>query len=189
MATEAEIRGAERARLEGIVAEHGTEREQFQLVLSGVMRSGITLAQYEGAEPVGYLPPEPELLAMLARRVERRVRLKLPAAECAGEPPTPCCSCLQTALDEPGDGGKRHVLRRATALHWSPPPRPEPVRPAEEPTPVPQEALAESQEANESVEDPLPKPKPKPKSEPPVRVVKHFPRWNDPHPDIRNMRF
>jgi hypothetical protein len=143
MATEREIREAERARLEGIVAEHGSEREKFQLVLSGVMRAGVTLAQLEGTEPVGYLPPEPELLARLARRAARRAKLGLPAVECGRDPPTSHgCSCLERALDESGDGGKRAVLKLAADFHWSPPRRTEPARPTEQPAPL-QEAEQE----------------------------------------------
>jgi hypothetical protein len=135
-------------------------------------------------------PPEPELLARIARRAERRAKLGLPTVVCAGEPPTRYgCSCLDQALDEPGEGGKRHVLTRAGALHWNPPPRSQPVRPAEELKPVPQEAFAEPQQATESVEDPSPQPEPTPTPEPPPRIVRHFKRWYDDDRSFRDMTF
>jgi len=121
--TETEIRGAERARLEAIVAEHGTEGEQTQLLLSGMLRSGVTLGQYLGEEPLGRLAPEPELLARLARRVERREKAGLPAVACVHEPPNHACTCLEFSLDAAGGGGRRAILRRAAGFHWSPPPR------------------------------------------------------------------
>jgi hypothetical protein len=46
MATEREIREAERARLEGLVDEHGTESEQAALLLSGIKRAGVTLGSW-----------------------------------------------------------------------------------------------------------------------------------------------
>jgi hypothetical protein len=187
MATEREIREAERARLEGIVAEHGTEAERFQLLLSGVKRNGVTLEQFEG-KPIGYLPPEPELLATLARRVEHRAKFDLPPVECGGDPPTRYgCRCLERAIDEAGDGGKRAVLKLAASLHWRPPPRAERARPTEQPTPR-QDA---EQETSEAAPDPPPKPDPTPQPEPPVRVVKHFPRWYDDaeRPRFSDMKF
>ncbi len=184
MSTEAEIRGAERARLEAIVREHGTEGEQFQLRLSGLMRNGFTLGQYLGEEPVGHLAPDPELLAQLARRAERRAKFGLPVIECAGDPPTYGCTCLIQALDESGASSKRAILKRARGFHWSPPPR------AREKTPVPQEAFAGPEEANGRAEDPSPQPKPAPKVEPPFRVVHRTPKWYDPKPNsIRDMQF
>jgi hypothetical protein len=191
MATEHEIREAERTRLEGLVAEHGTESEQASLLFSGVTRSGITLARLAEAHAEGSvirLSPEPELLAKLTRRIERRVRLKLPQVACAADPPTPhgACSCLERALDE-SEGGKREVLRAAARFHWSPPPRPAPVRPAQ----VPQEALAEPQEATESVEDLSPPPPPTPTPEPRVRVVHRTRKWFDEaeRPRFSDMKF
>jgi len=119
MATERETRVAERARLEGLVDEHGTESEKASL-LSGIVRSGITLTRLveaaEADEPtIGRLPPEP--LARIARRVDRRTRLKLPQAKCAADPSAAFCTCLERALDQPGDEGKRGVLKLAAAFH------------------------------------------------------------------------
>jgi hypothetical protein len=184
MASESEIRGAERARLEGIVAEFGTERERLEVLLDGVMRNGFTQGQYLGEEPLGRLPAGIELLGRLARRVERRGRANLPAVECGGDPPTHGCRCLDRALDECDVGGRRAVLKMAAGFHWSPPPR------AREKAPAPQEVVTGPQETNGRVEDPSPQPKPAPKAEPPFRVVKHFPRWYDPEPQsFRDMRF
>jgi hypothetical protein len=119
MATEHEIREAERARLEGLVAEKGTEGEQAALLMSGVKRSGITLGRLaeaaESGQSIGRLPPEPAVLDRLTRRIERRVRLKLPKAACAAD--QPYCDCLERALDQPGDDGKRAVLKLAAAFH------------------------------------------------------------------------
>jgi hypothetical protein len=175
MASQDEIRAAERTRLEAVLREQGTNSERVTLLFSGIERSGITLARLHEAaaanESVGRLTPDPKLLDHLVRRAERRTKLGLPAVECGGDPPTRYgCSCLERALDE-SEGGKREVLRSARRFHWSPPPRPEPVRPAE----VPLEALAEPQEPTERV---FPTPEPEPKAER-VRVVKHFPRWYD----------
>jgi hypothetical protein len=179
MASEAQIRGAERARLEQLVDEFGTEGERLQLRLSALMRNGFTVAQYVGEEPLGHLAPEPELLARLARRVERREKAGLPAVACAGEPSTRACTCLEFALDAAGGGSRRAILRRAASLHWNPPPRrerAEPVDDAEQATQVAQAAPPPRR----------PKPKPTPAHEPPFRVVKHFPRWYD---DAENPRF
>jgi hypothetical protein len=121
MATEREIREAERSRLEGLVAEHGTESEQAALLMSGIRRSGITLVRLaeaaESGQSVGRVPPDPEFLAKLTRRLERRRRLKLPKAQCAADPPSRYCDCLERALDQPGDDGKRAVLKLAAAFH------------------------------------------------------------------------
>ncbi|MFL5960123.1 MAG: hypothetical protein ACJ75G_07675 [Gaiellaceae bacterium] len=179
MATEAEIRQAERARLKAVVDERGTERERLELVFSGLMRHGFTVAQWCGEEPVGDVTPDPELLARLARRAECRSEFGLPAVECAGEPATHGCKCLELALDEAGGrGGKRAVLRLAAGFHWCPPPRRERV--------APQEASPEPQKATERVAKASPQPKATPKPEPPFRVVKHFPRWYD---DAERPRF
>jgi hypothetical protein len=187
MASERDIQDAERAKLEAIVAEHGNKREQFELLLSVVRRNGITLGQFEGTEPpVGYLPPEPEFLTRLGRRVERRAKLGLPPVQCAGDPPTRHgCNCLERALDEPGDGGKRAVLKLAAALHWSPPRRTEAVRPAEEPTPRP-----EAEQEPLAAPGPLPDPKPA-EAAPPVRVVHRVRRWYDDseRPRFSDMKF
>ena len=187
MATEREIREAERSRLEGLVAEHGTEREQAALLMSGIRRSGITLVRLaeaaESGQSVGRVPPEPEFLAKLARRIERRVRLKLPRAQCAADPPSPYCDCLERALDEPGDGGKRVVLKLAAAFHKR---TREPVRPAV--APDPQDAPSLPQEPTERLEDPLPQPEPAPKAEP--RVVQRTRKWYDPEPSrFSDMKF
>jgi hypothetical protein len=189
MATEHDVRAAEVARLEAIVAEHGSERERFRLLLSGVTRNGITLGQFEGKERVGYLPPEPELLARLARRAERRAKFGLPAVECGGEPPTRHgCNCLERALDEASASGKRAILKLAASLHWSPPPRVEPVRQAEEAL-VPQEGAAGPPAGPESLEGPSADPSARPKApEPPPRVVHRRPKWFDP-PHFSEMKF
>jgi hypothetical protein len=84
MASEAEIRGAERARLEAVIGEFGTERERLEVLLDGVMRNGISQGQYLGEEPLGHLPAGIGFLARLARRVERRARFGLPGVECGG---------------------------------------------------------------------------------------------------------
>jgi len=190
MATEAEIREAERTRLEGLVDEHGTEREQALLLMSGIKRSGISLARLaeaaESGDPLGRISPDPDVLAKLARRVERRTRLKLPQAECAADPPTPYCDCLERAIDQPGDDGKRAVLELARAFHQR--------TKTEPPAPLPPELLAEPEEAGGSAEDPLAPPepasKPEPKPETPVRVVRRRPKWYDPTPQsFRDMRF
>lgn len=192
MATEAEIRGAERARLEAVVAEHGTEHERFELAFSGLMRAGFTLAQWEGLEPIGYHPPEPEVLARLARRVERRVRFGLPAVECGGDPPTHGCSCLERALDG-SDGGKRGVLKSAAEFHWAPPPRRERAEPVPELAATPREAVAAPQEANGRVEAGIPtrvRDRDITASEPVFRPVRRRPKWFDPHPgSFRDMQF
>ena len=183
------------AKSEAVVREHGTESERTQLLFSSLMASNGTLtalhAAAEGNGPeVVTAPPDPGLLARLTRRAERRAKLKLPKMECAADPPTPSCRCLERALDEPGDGGKRHVLKRAATLHWSPPP-PVPANPLpEEPTPDPQQGFVEPQEATENVEEPPAEPRPKPKApDPPPRVVKHFPRWYDQNRRFEDMRF
>jgi hypothetical protein len=162
MESDRDIQDAERAKLEAIIAEHGTDSEKFQFVLSGVMRNGVTLAQLEGTEPVGYLPPEPALLARLARRAERRAKLGLPAVPCAGDPPTlHGCDCLERALDEPREGGKRAVLKLAAGFHWHP--RSRPVQPIERLVPDPPKAQNK---------EPAPQLPPKAKApEPPPRVV------------------
>lgn len=66
---------------------------------------------------------------------------------------------------------------------------------AEPPAPLPREALAEPEEADPDLTEPVSAPPPaepeKPKAEPPVRVVKHFPRWYDEaeHPRFSDMKF
>jgi hypothetical protein len=74
---------------------------------------------------------------------------------------------------------KRRLLSLARQAHIPPPLYP----PKRAPTPPPQEALAEPQDATERVEDfwPTPEPKPerKPKPEPPVRVVYRTRKWFD----------
>lgn len=183
MATERETRVAERARLEGLVDEHGTESEKASL-LSGIVRSGITLTRLveaaEADEPtIGRLPPEPDELARIARRVDRRTRLKLPQAKCAADPSAAFCTCLERALDQPGDEGKRGVLKLAAAFH----------KRKEDGAldTAPREVSAEPQEANGSAEDPSvtpepepePPPEPKPKTAPPARVIHRSRRWYD----------
>jgi hypothetical protein len=188
MATEAEIREAERTRLEEVVAEHGTEAEIFSLLFSGLLRAGVSLQQLAAAaksgESPGRFPPDPECLARLTHRIERRVRLKLPRAQCAADPPSPYCDCLERALDQPGDDGKRAVLKLAAAFHKRT--RREPIAlPA---APDPQESPAAPQEPTESVEDPLPRPEPTPKAEPPI--VHRTRKWFDPEPSrFSDMKF
>jgi hypothetical protein len=171
-ASDRDIQDAERAKLEAIVAEHATERERFQLLLSGVKQNGVTLAQFEGTEPVGYLQPEPELLDRLARRVERRAKLGLPSVECAGDPPTRHgCRCLERALDQ-SEGSKRAVLKLAASFHWRPPQRgTDSTRPAKAPTP-------DRPEAPETKATPT-GPPPKPEPEPPPSIVVRSRRWYD----------
>jgi hypothetical protein len=162
MATERDIRAAERARLQSLVDEFGSEREQNHLVISS-WRDGL---------------PDPELLARLARRVQLRAKLGLPLAECGGSPETHSCSCLVRALDESSTGSKRAVLRLAASLHWSPPPRRERVLP-EAVTPPPREAVAGPREANGRVEEPCPQPKSTPELEPPFRIIHRTRKWFD----------
>jgi len=181
------IRAAELAKLEAVVAQHGTDGERAQLLFSGITRAGITLTTLaeaaENDQSIGRHPAEPELLAKLTRRVERRTRLKLPQAECAAEPPTPYCDCLERALDQPGNDGVRAVRKLAAAFHQRPAPIPTPAAPPAEP-----------QEATESAEDtsskPEPPAEPKPKPEP-GRVVHRSRRWYDDseRPRLSDMRF
>ncbi len=187
MASQDEIRAAERTRLEGLVDEHGSERERATLLFSGIKRSGITLARlaeaHAAGESVGRLPAEPAELARITRRIERRVRLKLPNAECAQD--QPFCTCLVRALDEPGDEGKREVLKLAARFHKRT--KREPARPPA--TPDPQENLASPQEATEHVDDVYPRPEPTPKAQPRVRVVHRTRKWFDPPTSFRDMKF
>jgi hypothetical protein len=163
------------ARSTAVVREHGTEREQGSLMLSGLRASGLTLTTLAAAHEANKgieIAPDPECLAQLTRRIERRTRLRLPAAECAADPPTPYCDCLERALDQPGDEGKRAILKLARAFHRrktvEPPPKP--------PDPAPEAAVAEPPPPEPN---PEPDPKPEPKTEPPVRVVHRTRRWFD----------
>jgi hypothetical protein len=178
MADERAIRAAELAKLEAVVAEHGTEAEQATLLMSGISRSGITLVRLAEAaasgESIGRLTPDPEVLANLTRRAERRAKLRLPRAECAADPPPPYCDCLERALDQLGNEGKRAVLKLAGAFHKRT--QREPIRPPA--APDPEESPVSPEEPTDGVEDLFPKPEPRPKAER-VRVVKHFPRWYD----------
>ena len=160
MASEADIRGAERGRLVAVVAEHGTEAERDQVDLCVAL---------ERAE----MPFDPEFLVRLARRVERRTRFGLSAVSCAADPPTRYCSCLERALEEPEARGKRAVLKRAAGLHWALPARRERPLEAVEST-VPAAGAAPPSEPK-----PAPRPEPPVKPEPPFRVVRHFRRWYD----------
>lgn len=169
MATEADILGAERARLVAVVAEQGTEGEKAQVDLCVALeRAEVSL--------------DPEVLVRLARRVERRHRFGLPAVSCGGDPPTRACSCLEQALEEPGVRGRRAVLRRAAGLHWSLPARRERVEELED-----EVATSASWCGAEGVEQaaapaesspPVPVPRVEPPAKP-FRVVKHFRRWYD----------
>jgi hypothetical protein len=172
---------ARQARLSAIIREHGSEAERAALLFSSLTTGGVKLTQLaaaaEGGPPVKLGSPEPELLAKLTRRVERRAKLQLPQVRCAADPPAPQCDCLERALDQPGDDRKRAVLKLAGAFHQ---------RTKTEPrTPLPREAPAEPQEANGSADDPSatpdpePPPKPKPKTAPPARVIHRSGRWYD----------
>jgi hypothetical protein len=188
MASQDEIRAAERTRLEALVDAHGTEAEKASLLFSGIRRSGITLSRlaeaHEIGESIGRLSPDPELLAKLTRRAERRARLKLPQAGCAADPPTPYCDCVERALDEPGDGARRAVLKLAAAFHRKP-----------EPIPALPHSPRSRRKANPDLTEPDSAPPPaepdNPRAEPTVRVVKHFPRWYDgaEHPRFSDMTF
>jgi hypothetical protein len=169
MPTELDIRAAERARLQSLVDEFGSECEQTQLVISR-WRDGV---------------PDPELLARLARRVERREKAGLPAVACAHEPPTRACTCLEFALDAAGGGSRRAILRRAAGFHWAPPLRTERAEPESRPA---LEEVAEPR-ATGRVEGPLPPLEPTPKPEPIFRVVKHLPRWYDDDRRFSDMTF
>jgi hypothetical protein len=167
MATDLDIRDAERAQLEAVVAELGSEGEQVELMLSRILRNGTL-------EGVLSLPPDPGTLKLLARRAERRSRLGLPQAPCAGDPPTHSCECLIEALDQEGDGGKRHVLKAAAELHWAPPPRRERARPEPE-----EESQAEAPPSRPKAQAPLRR-EPDEKFDPATfRPVKRFPKWFD----------
>jgi hypothetical protein len=117
---EARVRDAEQAKLEAIVAEHGTEGERFALDLSSLRRGGITLSRLgeiaEGDETVPMPPPEPELLAATAKRLSGRRELSLEHVDCVhGEP---ACVCLRDTLDvAPDSQTKRKVLAEARRLH------------------------------------------------------------------------
>jgi hypothetical protein len=147
-------------------------------MLSGLCASGLTLTTLAAAHEANNgieIAPDPECLAQLTRRIERRTRLKLPAVECAAAPPTPYCSCLERAVDQPGDEGKRAILMLARAFHK----RTKPVPPA----PLPRELPADPEEANGRAEYPFEQPEPapdrKPKPEPAPRVVVRSRRWYD----------
>ena len=161
MATDRDIRDAEIARLEAIVAGDGRENERTWVEL--VVAVARLLER----------PPDVELLARIAQRVERRASLGLPAVECGGDPPTRYgCSCLDRALDE-SDGGKRAVLRLARSLHWSPPPRVR-ERAADEEKPEPVAAPAPRSARGPNVPRPPAKPEPRP------RIVRRTRKWFDP---------
>jgi hypothetical protein len=169
MPTDGDIRDVEIARLESIVAADGREDErsevEFMLLLTRFMER----------------PPDLELLGRVARRVERRALLGLPAVACAGRPPTErWCSCLDKALDE-SDDGKRAVLKLAGRLHWSPPPRVERrLEQEEKPAAVP---AAHSPNGDSKPPQPPAKPDPRP------RIVRHFKRWYDDDGDFTRMKF
>ena len=151
---------ARQARASAVVREHGSESEQNALLFSSLRTGGVKLSELaaaaEGGPPVEFRPPDPELLARLTRRAERRAKFKLPSAECAADPPTPYCDCLARALDEPGEDGKRAVFKLARSFHRRK--RVEPPRPKPSP---PREVPAEADEAHESAEEP-PEPEPTP---------------------------
>jgi len=122
MPDERDVQRAKRAELEALVDEHGTEDERWTLTWNGMMRAGVTLTQLRTValndESLGPLPPEPDLLARLARRVEHRRQLGLPRKDCTARRPAQSCRCLGETLDEIGeDADKREVLAAARKLH------------------------------------------------------------------------
>jgi len=183
------IRRAKRAELEALVDEHGTENERWQLTFSGMRRAEVTLTQLAGAaerdESLRPLPPEPEVLARLARKVERRRRLGLPRKDCAARRVVESCDCLGATLDEIDESaGTREVLAAARKLHkarnpvFAPQPVPSvqaeppvaPERPTTPPAPIP-EAVTETNTR-------------------PAGVIKRSPKWFDPYPrSVRDMQF
>jgi hypothetical protein len=196
VASEAQVRAAELARLEAVVDRHATESEKFSLRLSGIRRHGISLEEFEGRESPRRRTPDPVLLERIARRAERRARFGLPAVVCAGDPPTRFgCSCLEWALDEPDARSKLAVLRRAARFHWAPPARSqraEPMEDSQDPAPVVQGASggvlgALPGEVTTSSSEPPRKREPEPEKA--HRFYRRSRKWFDPDPDIRNMRF
>jgi hypothetical protein len=175
---------ARQARLNAVVREHGTEAEQAALLFSALTTGGVKLtalaAAAEGGPPVEFGSPDPDLLARLTRRVERRAKLRLPKAECAADPPTSYCTCLQRALDQPGDEGKRAVLKLAAGFHKR--------KKTEPSTPAPRETPAEPPQANEKAQDPPARPEPTPKARP-ARVVHRSRRWHDDVIPFSEMKF
>lgn len=171
MATDRDIRDVEVARLVAIVDEHGREDERHEVAFWIV-----TIARFMER------PVDVDRLASIARRVERRTRLGLPAVDCAGDPPTPrFCGCLDQALGEPGGGGKRSVLRRAAALHWSPPPRrslPASREPEDGAAYEPSPASLGSDGGSRIPGDPAATP-PR-RDEPTPRFYRRSPKWFDP---------
>ena len=120
--TDERIRRAKRAELQALVDRHGTENERWALTMSGMMRAGVTLTQLRTAalndESLGPLPPDPDFLARIARRVDRRRRLGLPRKDCTARRPAESCRCLGETLDEIGESAdKREVLAAAHKLH------------------------------------------------------------------------
>lgn len=193
VATESQVRAAELARLEGLVDEHATESEKFALLVSGVMRHGISVEEFEGLEPSRRRSPDPALLGTIARRVERRARFNLPAENCSGDPAYSGCRCLEEALDS-GARSRRAVLKAAASRHWAPPVRS--VRPG--PSEEPREPPAVPEMATGSVSGPVPGDALTSSSEPSrervpepekVRVVRRSRRWYDADPDIRKTKF
>jgi hypothetical protein len=183
MATEAEIREAERARLEALVVEHGTESERTTLLFSGIMRASLTLKQLAAAtesdESLGYCPPESKLLARVARRAERRARLRLPGAACAGTPSDNACDCLERSLDQPGEDGKRAILKLAATFH---------CRKTVEPLPPPELGSQANAELKQ-LAAPGPPPKPTPQTPEPPLPRRRVRRWYDEQPSFRDMKF
>jgi hypothetical protein len=177
VATERDIRAAERARLQALVDELGSEAERNALLISA-WRDGL---------------PDGELLVRLARRAQLRAKLGLAADECGGDPPTHSCTCLVRALDESSTGSKRAILSRARGFHWSPQPRRERVEPVPELAAAPREAVAAPTEANGRVQAGTPphvRDRDITASDPVFRPVRRRPKWYDPRPgSFRDMQF
>jgi hypothetical protein len=151
---ETRIRNAERARLEALVDEYGTDREEMQLLGS----SGVTVVMLDaalsgpmamrGMEPNH--PPDLETLESVCARIRRRRQLALPHRDCLKRNCT--CGALTDTLDAAAeDATKDEIARAARALHrdrnpaFAPPPIPPvqaepplaPERPTTPPAPIP----------------------------------------------------
>ena len=177
MASEADVRAAETARLEEIVAAHGTEEERNWLpVVAFMSAKGLPVKESYGV-----------YLGRVARRASRRAELGLPAERCATDPPNHYCSCLEQALDESRDEDGAKVVRAlAGGLHWSDPPRrAEPIQPAEEQ----EKPKGGTGKGPASGRFSGPEPKPEPTPEPAFRVVKRTPKWWDRSTRFEDMRF
>lgn len=122
MPDERTIRAAERAKLAATIADQGTKHERLELMLSAILRAGLSIAQLAGDDAAHLLArakPDPELLARITRRLELRQRLDLPATDCASRSrrPAPGCSCLSDTLDGGQDLTRETALVAARKLH------------------------------------------------------------------------